>query len=295
MVETFEAESLEELANPEMRKRALEVLESGNIIHLPNYSFQVTECDRPLVDPENLAKLRRGKPRASGRPTLLYHQGSGSLRGGSLQGVSKRDIKSLLSRYADWSRELAMALLPAYGPTLEQEFTTFRPCERTRPQGLHMDAAMARPTQGRCWMRVFNNVNLGGVPRRWQVGEHFEQFAERFVPRLPDKVGDRFPGASPMLQLLGIAKGRATPYDHTMRALRDMVMKDAEYQKTVGRTEVEFSRGSTWIALADIVLHGALAGQHSLDQSFLFPATAMQDPEGSSLRILERLTGRALV
>lgn len=295
MIETFEAESLQDLASPEMRKRAVEVLESGDIIHLPNCSFPVAERDRRLVDPKNLVALRRGKARPSGRPTLLYHQRSGSFRGGSLQGVSKRDILLLLDCYADWSRELVLALLPGYGPTLEQEFTTFRPCERTRPQGLHIDAAMGRTTQGRCWLRVFNNVNLGGIPRRWHVGEHFEQFAKRFAPRLPDKVGDRFPGASPILQLLGITKGRATQYDHTMRALRAMMMKDAEYQKTVERTEFEFPKGSTWIALTDIVLHGALSGQHSLDQSFLFPVSAMQNPEGSSLRVLERLTGRALV
>ena len=43
------------------------------------------------------------------------------------------------------------------------------------------------------------------------------------------------------------------------------------------------------------VLHGAMSGQHSLDQTFYLPVEAMNDPSRSSLRILERLTGEALV
>ena len=37
-----------------------------------------------------------------------------------------------------------------------------------------------------------------------------------------------------------------------------------------------------------------MSGQHSLDQTFYLPVEAMNDPSRSSLRILERLTGKAL-
>jgi len=43
------------------------------------------------------------------------------------------------------------------------------------------------------------------------------------------------------------------------------------------------------------VLHGAISGQHSLDQTFFLPTAAMHDPSRSSLRILERLSGHRLV
>jgi hypothetical protein len=43
------------------------------------------------------------------------------------------------------------------------------------------------------------------------------------------------------------------------------------------------------------VLHGAISGQHSLDQTFYLPVEAMKDSSRSSLRILERLAGHALV
>ena len=58
---------------------------------------------------------------------------------------------------------------------------------------------------------------------------------------------------------------------------------------------MEFPAGASWIAITDLVLHGAMGGQHSLDRTFYLPVEAMNDPSRSSLRILERLTGEALV
>jgi hypothetical protein len=200
----------------------------------------------------------------------------------------------MLDRYADWARELVSALLPESAGRLEQEFTTFRPCARSQRQKLHMDAAIARPTQGRCMLRVFRNVNGGGVPRVWQVGGSFEAAAERFVPCLPARMRESIPGASALFQILRISKGPATAYDHCMRRVRDLMTSDMEYQRCASRTIVEFPVGSTWLAFTDLALHGAVSGQHSLDQTFLMDPAAMRDPSRSSLRILERLTGRTL-
>jgi hypothetical protein len=72
-------------------------------------------------------------------------------------------------------------------------------------------------------------------------------------------------------------------------------MRDKEYQRTAPHKVVEFPTGSSWIAITDLVLHGAVSGQHSLDQTFYLPVEAMNDPSHSSLRILERLTGETLV
>ena len=61
------------------------------------------------------------------------------------------------------------------------------------------------------------------------------------------------------------------------------------------RTPIDFPAGSTWIAFTDQVSHAAVAGQYQLEQTFLLPVDAMQRPERSPLRILERMKGRRLV
>ena len=62
-----------------------------------------------------------------------------------------------------------------------------------------------------------------------------------------------------------------------------------------GSTTIDFPAGSTWIAFTDGVSHAAMAGQYQLEQTFLLPVEAMQKPERSPLRILERIKKRALV
>lgn len=293
MIELFAAKDLTELVA--VREHAREILENGGVVHLPNLAFELTLREQEIVDPERRLSLRFGNARNSGRPTLLFYQRTGRLRGGALKGVPSNDLKGMLNRFADWARYLVLTLLPNSADQLEQEFTTFRPCARSKTQALHMDAALARPTQGRCMLRVFRNVNGGGVPRVWQVGGHFESSAERFAPRLPAKVRERIPGASALFYLLGISKGPATTYDHTMRLLRELMTTNKEFQGSAPRMTVEFPAGSTWLAFTDLALHGAISGQHSLDQTFLMNPVGMRDPNRSSLRILERLTGRTLV
>lgn len=293
MIEIFEAKDLTELAT--VRERIQEILENGSVVHLPNLEFALNSREREIVDPERLLSLRFRNARNSGRPTLLFYQRTGRLRGGTLKGVANSDLKDLMNRFADWARHLVWTLLPNSTDQLEQEFTTFRPCARNRTQPLHMDAAIARPTQGRCMLRVFRNVNGGGVPRVWHVGGHFESGAKIFAPLLPAKVRERIPGASALFHLLGISKGPATAYDHTMRRLRDLMTTDKEFRSSAPRTVVEFPPGSTWLAFTDLALHGAVSGQHSLDQTFLMNPAGMRDPNRSSLRILERLTGRTFV
>jgi hypothetical protein len=58
---------------------------------------------------------------------------------------------------------------------------------------------------------------------------------------------------------------------------------------------VEFDAGATWFCFTDQVLHAALAGHAALEQTFYLPVEAMAAPSTSPLRVLEGLTGRALV
>jgi hypothetical protein len=295
MIEVLESTSLQGLARPDLRERAARALEAGGVVHLPRFRFEIAERERPLVDPSRPVRLWWGEPRKSGRPTLMFDQLSTRLRGGTPRGASRRDIKAMMDRFADWSRALVAELLPGFADGFEQEFTTFRPCLRTTKQRLHMDAATARPTQGRCMLRIFSNVNGAGVPRVWHVGGHFQATAEHFAGQLPAKVREKVPGRGWVLYQLGICKGPATPYDHTMRQLRDLLTGDKSYQRQIPRQRLKFPAGSTWLAFTDVALHGAISGQFSLDQTFLMDPSRLRDPDRSSLRILEKLTGRRLV
>ena len=140
-------------------------------------------------------------------------------------------------------------------------------------------------------LRVFTNINPVGRLRVWQLGEPFEPFVQRFLPGVHVKGPSWF---SKLLARLGIVDGVKTKYDQYIAALRALGMRDKEYQSSAPRKLMEFPAGSSWIALTDLVLHGAISGQHSLDQTFYLPVEAMNDPARSPLRILERLTGEAL-
>ena len=80
-----------------------------------------------------------------------------------------------------------------------------------------------------------------------------------------------------------------------MLQLHDRGKLDETYQRDAKRERIDFPPGATWICFTDQVLHAALGGQYLLEQTFLLPPSAMQHPERSPLRTLERLTGRALV
>ena len=100
-----------------------------------------------------------------------------------------------------------------------------------------------------------------------------------------------------LLHRLGVAGLRRTrtAYDRLVADIRRLAKSDDQYQTTAPRQLVEFPVGSSWIALTDLAVHGAISGHHSLDQTFFLPVSAMREPERSSLRILERMTGRTLV
>jgi len=141
-------------------------------------------------------------------------------------------------------------------------------------------------------LRVFCNISPEGRPRIWRVGEPFEPFARRYVPTARPPRTRHF---ETLLARLGVTHGRRTAYDHFMADIRGQVKRDAEYQRSGPQRVVSFPPGAAWIAITDLVLHGASSGQHSLDQTFFLPPETMRDPARSSLRILERLSGYSLL
>jgi hypothetical protein len=274
---------------------AISTLEAGGIVLFSEHAFRLSERERRLVsDLEKLSPERSEKDRRNGRPTVLFDPERGRIRGRPrLAGLD--EIERVLGRFSGWATELVQRLLPDYVGRLTRDRVTYRPVARNTTQGLHVDASYLRPHRGRGMLRVFCNVNPAGEPRVWRVGEEpFEAFARRFLPTARVGVPARVRLVDFVATRIGLADRRATPCDHLMADLRAQGKKDQAFQLGTPQRVVSFPEGSTWMAFTDLVLHGAVSGQHSLDQTFFLPADAMRTPALSSLAILERLTGRDL-
>ncbi len=78
--------------------------------------------------------------------------------------------------------------------------------------------------------------------------------------------------------------------------IHDTMKGRDDYQRDAVQNEFHFPPGSTWLVYTDQVSHAAMGGQHLFEQTFYLRVRAMADAEAKSpLRVLERVTGRALV
>jgi hypothetical protein len=292
-----------DLSAPELRRSAIETLEGGGLVYLPRSGFELSARERELIsDPTKV--LTQVPDVEDGRPTIIYDparghikkyhyaQVRGKMMRAKVRDTAQPDLEAAMARYGKWAENVIAQLFPSYQEVLERKRVTYRPFPRNSTQSLHIDSSYGYPTQGRGMLRIFSNINPANRPRIWQLGEPFEPFVRRFLPSVrlskPSWV-------SSILARLGIVDGTKTKYDQYVAALRALGIRDKEYQRTAPREIMEFPSGASWIAITDLVLHGAMSGQHSLDRTFYLPVEAMNEPSRSSLRILERLTGEALV
>jgi hypothetical protein len=292
-----------DLREPELQRAAIDMLEGGGVIYLPKSGFELSGHERELIsDTANI--LSRTPDVEDGRPTIIfdpargrikkyhYAQVRGKMMRAQVKDSARPQIEAMMSRYSKWTESVITQLFPSYQGALERKRVTYRPFPRNNIQSLHIDSSYGYPTQGRGMLRVFSNINPTDRLRIWQLGEPFEPFVRRFLPAAhPGEPG----WITSILGRLGIIDGPKTPYDRYIATLRSLGMRDKEYQQTAPRKIMEFPAGASWIAITDLVLHGAISGQHSLDQTFYLPVEAMKDSSRSSLRILERLAGQALV
>jgi len=265
-------------------------VESGKVLWLPRSPFQVSPEERALLDPS----VSDGKSK-----NIRFDEASRTLGGTSLEGARREQLAAMMERFTRQARALLEELFPAYGDKLLTRLSSFRPIAvegrpasaRKDDSRLHVDAFASRPNQGRRILRVFVNVNPGGEARVWNIGEPFEAFAARFLPRLP-RYSPVFAG---WLQRLHITKSRRTEYDHIMLKLHDLGKLDLDYQRSAPAQRFEFPPGSAWVCYSDHVLHAALSGQHMMEQTCFLAVEDMVSPQRSPLRVLERLVGRPLV
>jgi hypothetical protein len=263
-------------------------LETEGLVILAERPFALNQEEAALVTPAH----------ADGRAKNISLSPAGAeVRGAAADGAAGA-LRALMERYAAWARSLVLELAPRYGPALERGRTSYRsrgadepaPSPRKDDRRLHVDAFASQPTGGRRILRVFSNINPAGEDRIWRVGEPFEAYARRWLAR----VRRPWPLEAWALQKLGVTKARRTPYDFLMLGLHDKAKLDPAYQRNAPAREIAFPAGSSWTVFTDSTVHAALAGRYALEQTFYLPVEAMADPSVSPLRILERMTGRAL-
>jgi hypothetical protein len=265
-------------------------LEQGNVLHFTALPFALSAAEGKVLD----ATLADPKHKNISLPT----EGE-ALRGMLGDTALQETARGLVARFREHALGLVDAWLPHYRGKLRLAPTSLR---LNRVEGrktswrkddarLHVDAFPSRPLAGERILRVFMNINPDGAPREWRVGESFEDMAQRFMPRVPPYR----PAAASLLAGLGVTKGRRTAYDHLMLGLHDAMKADMSYQAEGPQTAVSFPPGAVWVCFSDQTSHAAMAGQFMLEQTLFAPLSALRHPQLSPLRVLERLSQRALV
>lgn len=282
--------SWEEPIPDQVKDLAIQTLEAGKVIFLPQFPFILNQNENFFLDPSILELKSKN---------ISYDIRTDRISGTRCLGNEKIDLKEMMRRYALKTKEFLYRLFPSYKPYLKQARTSFRPAEaagrelsaRKDDTRLHVDSFPANPTKGERILRFFSNVNPNGKPRVWRLGESFPKVAQKMAPRAKKP----FPGAAFFLQLLRITKDYRTLYDHYMLQIHDAMKLDRDYQKNVPQQEVNFPAGSSWIVYTDQVSHAAMSGQFLFEQTFHLPPAGLLNKESSPQFILESFFNKKLI
>jgi hypothetical protein len=272
-----------------VQSRAQDALESGKVLFFPHLPFAIANCESVLLS----------DALSNGRAKNISRDPDGQVQGDAAAPEEAARLSVMMGRFAEQARDLVLGLFPGYAATIEQARTSYRPVEiagrsyspRDDDKRLHVDAFPSRPQRGRRILRVFSNIHPLGGARVWHVGEPFEDVAKRYAATARKPL----PLEPWLFELLGITRGRRSAYDYLMLGLHDGAKLDAAYQQNAPQVEFSFPAGTTWMCFTDQAMHAALKGQFALEQTFHLPVEALGHPERSPLRVLERMTGRALV
>jgi len=270
----------------DVKARAVTALESGAVLVFPDLRFVLRDGETAFLD----ARVADGKAK-----NISLDHTTGRMQASSLTGEAARKLAAMIERFGADAATLVHDLLPYRN--VERARTSYRPVQvKGRSYSrisddrlLHVDAFPSRPMRGRRILRFFANIAPASV-RNWEVGEPFEPFAARFLPRLKPHM----PGKSWAYDKLGVTRGRRSLYDEFMLSLHDMGKLDDDFQENSPHQAVSFPPGCCWLAFTDMVLHAALGGEFALEQTFHLDVDQLAMPEKSPVKVLERLSGRTL-
>lgn len=279
--------------NTDYKNEALTALESGKVIYLPSYSFNLQPVEKAGLLSDEILDGKHKNVSFDYRTKRL---------GGFAQNSSANlalILAAFMQRYAEFAHQLISSLLPQYQPSLRWGRTSYRPAEvngresskRKDDTRLHIDSFPATPVNGQRILRIFSNVNPFNEPRVWHLGEPFLHVMQRFAKTIPNYSRTR----ATLLHWIKATKTLRSAYDHYQLSLHDHMKLDDTYQRTVSKVKVDFPAQSTWIVFTDQVSHAALRGQFLLEQTFYLPVEAMAKPELSPLRQWENEKITALI
>jgi 3-deoxy-D-manno-octulosonic acid hydroxylase-like protein len=285
----IDREAWDAAADPAICASATTALEGGAVLFLPQLRFTVDAGEDALFTPAILGSAKNAS----------FDPATARLGGTTASGPERERLSALMGRFSRAAAVLVDCLLPRYRGRVLLRRASFRPAEiagrqtswRKDDTRLHVDSFPATPSGGRRILRLFTNVNPEGRPRAWRIGDDFERVAARFADRLTMPL----PGSGHVLALLRVTRTPRSAYDALMLQLHDRMKEDADFQRSSPQTPIDFPAGSTWLAFTDQVSHAAMSGQYQLEQTFLLPVEAMESPDRSPLRVLERVKGRRLV
>jgi hypothetical protein len=286
MLETLPLDSWNGPYDAALKARAVAGLERGAVLFFPGLAFTLSKTEKAFLD----AGVSDGRAK-----NISLDHNTGKLQASSLTGERAQQLAAMIERFGSQAAQLVQDLLPYRN--VERARTSFRPVQVkgrhyskiSDDRLLHIDAFPSRPMRGRRILRFFANV-APAAPRRWHVGEPFEDFARRFLPR----VGPHVPGKSWLFDKLGVTRGRRSRYDELMLSLHDAGKLDAAFQKSSPQEQIEFPPGCCWLVFTDQVLHAALGGEFALEQTFHLDVSEMTEPDRAPIRVLERLSGKVL-
>jgi hypothetical protein len=286
MLETLPLDRWKGPYDAALKARAVAELERGAVLFFPHLAFALSETEKQFLD----AGVSDGRAK-----NISLDHTSGKLQSSSLTGEKAQALAAMIERFGSQAAALVQELLPYRN--VERARTSFRPVQvKDRHYSkisddrlLHIDAFPSRPMHGRRILRFFANV-APDTPRRWHVGQPFEDFARSFLPR----VGPHPPGKSWLLDRLGVTRGRRSRYDELMLSLHNAAKLDAAFQQDGPHQAIEFPPGCCWLVFTDQVLHAALGGEFALEQTFHLDISEMAEPERAPIKVLERLRGRSL-
>jgi hypothetical protein len=274
-----------------LKARAVAALEAGAVLYFPQLAFRLTDLEKEFLD----AKVSDGKSK-----NISVDPVTGKIQSTSLSGEKAERLAAMIGRFGAGATALVNGLLPYRN--VERARTSYRPVQvkgrsyskKSDDRRLHVDAFPTRPLRGRRILRFFANIappgSLDEGLRRWQIGEPFEDFAREFLPRLRSHV----PGEAWLLSAIGATRGKRTRYDELMLSLHDTGKMDDAFQANSPQQAVSFPPNTCWMVFTDQVLHAALSGEFALEQTFHFDVADMAEPARAPIKVLERLTGRAL-
>jgi hypothetical protein len=279
------------------------LLESGQVLQLDPPPELVPADDRDFL----LGKRQSG---FKGHKNLSYRPATDEVRGTD-PGDSAADndrMRATMRAFSGKATALVDKLLRPYAVRRTLDFASYRPIEEKnrglslhkRNDLMHVDAFPTRPTRGGRILRVFLNINPS-VDRVWETADGFEPLARKYATdaglltvaknhgTLAARVG------RVVATKLGVKGADRSAYDRFMLRFHDYLKENDGFQREYPKSRWAFGPGSVWMVYTDTVPHAVLSGQYALEQTFVVPMNAMVVPEAAPLKVLERLSGMALV